>query len=65
LKNGIPEDIGEGDVCVIVSPSVRQDYLAAQKIASDGVAGAVVLVNGLAKVSSWQMLKKMGSGPCF
>ena len=49
-------DIGEGDVCVLVSPSVRQDYQAAQKIASDGVAGAVVIVNGLAKVSVWKIL---------
>ena len=50
LRDGIPEDIEEGDVVLLVQPSVRQDYLAAQKIASDGIAGGVVLVNALAKV---------------
>lgn len=49
LKDGIPE-IEKGDVCVLVSPSVSKDYQAAKQIASDGVAGALVIVNGLAKV---------------
>jgi hypothetical protein len=48
LRDGTPEGIGAGDVCVVVSPSSRQDYMAARKIAADG--GAVVIVNALAKV---------------
>jgi ribosomal protein L14 len=48
LKDGIPEGVEAGDVCVVVSPSSRQDYMAARKIAIDG--GAVVIVNALAKV---------------
>jgi len=48
LKDGLP-DIGEGDVCVLVTPSSRNDYDAAKKIASDGNAAAVVIVNGFAK----------------
>lgn len=54
LRDGIPKDIEAGDLCILVSPSVRQDYLAATKIASDGIAQAVVIVNGLAKVSQSQ-----------
>eukprot|EP00566_Odontella_aurita_P016075 CAMPEP_0113531976 /NCGR_PEP_ID=MMETSP0015_2-20120614/3793_1 /TAXON_ID=2838 /ORGANISM="Odontella" /LENGTH=275 /DNA_ID=CAMNT_0000430867 /DNA_START=100 /DNA_END=927 /DNA_ORIENTATION=+ /assembly_acc=CAM_ASM_000160 len=48
LKDGLP-DVGEGDVCVFVTPSSRSDYEAAKRIASPGGAGAVVLVNGFAK----------------
>jgi hypothetical protein len=51
LRDGIPEEIQAGDVCVLVSPSSRQDYQAAQQIASSGVAKAIVIVNCFAKAS--------------
>ena len=36
---------------VVVSPCTQQDYQMAAKLANDGVASGVVLINGLAKVS--------------
>uniref|UniRef100_A0A7S2A2Q8 DUF1995 domain-containing protein n=1 Tax=Trieres chinensis TaxID=1514140 RepID=A0A7S2A2Q8_TRICV len=48
LKQGLP-NVGKGDICIFVTPSSRSDYMAAQKIASSGVAGAVVIINGFAK----------------
>jgi hypothetical protein len=47
LRDGVPEGIAEGDVCIVMSPSVRQDYLLARSIAT---TNPVVVVNGLAKV---------------
>jgi hypothetical protein len=47
LRDGIPEGLGEGDVCIVMAPSVRQDYLLARSIAT---TNPVVVVNGLAKV---------------
>lgn len=47
LRDGVPDGISEGDVCIIMSPTARQDYVAAQSIAS---SNPVVVVNGLAKV---------------
>ena len=51
LRDGIPQDLIPDDVCILVSPSSRQDYQAAEKIASSGQVKAVVIVNGFAKVS--------------
>uniref|UniRef100_A0A7S2A6T0 DUF1995 domain-containing protein n=1 Tax=Ditylum brightwellii TaxID=49249 RepID=A0A7S2A6T0_9STRA len=48
LKDGLP-NVDQGDICVLVTPSSRSDYEAAKKIASAGVAAAVVIVNGFAK----------------
>jgi hypothetical protein len=48
LRDGLPE-VAAGDVCILLSPSSRSDYDVAQKIASEGVAKAVVVVNGFAK----------------
>ena len=53
LRDGVPDELEPESVYVLVSPSVRQDYLAAQQIASSGIAKAVVMVNGLAKVRTF------------
>ena len=50
LRDGIPPSIRKGDVIVIISPSSSQDYQAANKMASQGIASGVVLVNGFSKV---------------
>lgn len=49
LKDGLPE-VGTGDVCLLVIPSVKSDYDAAQKIAAAGEVSAVIVQNGFAKV---------------
>lgn len=49
LADGLP-DIAKGDVCVLLSPSSQKDYDIAKLLATDGVAKAVVIVNGFAKV---------------
>ena len=49
LRDGIPEGISEGDICIVMTPSVGQDYVAARSIAS---SNPVVIINGLAKVRS-------------
>lgn len=46
LRDGIPEGIGKGDICVVMAPSVRQDYAMARDLAT---RNPVVLVNGMAK----------------
>ena len=51
LKDGVPDTLKEGDIVVVVSPCVAQDYQMASQIAKNGVASSVVLINGLAKVS--------------
>ena len=51
LKDGIPDSFKAGDVVVILSPCIQPDYQMAAKLANDGVASGVVLINGLAKVS--------------
>lgn len=48
LRDGLPQ-VTTGDVCILLSPSSRNDYESAQRIASDGIAKAVVIVNGFAK----------------
>ena len=48
LRDGLPQ-VTIGDVCILLSPSSRNDYETSQKIASDGIAKAVVIVNGFAK----------------
>jgi hypothetical protein len=53
LKDGIPSDMTAGDICVLVSPSNRNDYQIAADIVSETAAKAVVLINGLAKASAW------------
>ena len=51
LRGGIPSDsITPGDICILLSPSNQNDYQLASKIVSEGVAKALVIVNGLAKV---------------
>ena len=47
LRDLNEEEFGAGDICIVMAPSVRQDYLAAQSIAA---SNSVVVVNGLAKV---------------
>ena len=49
LRNGIPDGISKGDVCILISPTGRQDYNMAQSLAESNAAKAVVIVNGLAK----------------
>ena len=49
LRNGIPDGISKGDVCILISPTGRQDYKMAQSLAESNAAKAVVIVNGLAK----------------
>lgn len=48
LKDGLPE-VEKGDVCVLITPSTKRDYDDASRIASDGIAAAVILQNGFAK----------------
>jgi len=48
LKDGTPE-IKEKSVCILIMPSSRNDYLAAQELATSGNISAVVVVNGFAK----------------
>lgn len=48
LKEGIPA-VGQGDLCVLVSPSSRRDYNFAKEIALLENSGAVVILNGFAK----------------
>ncbi|CAB9499315.1 expressed unknown protein [Seminavis robusta] len=48
LRNGIPEGISKGDVCIFISPNGRGDYNVAKTLA-ETTAKAVVVVNGLAK----------------
>lgn len=47
LRDGIPP-VDANSVCVLLSPSARNDYEAAKSLASDGTP--VVIVNGFAKV---------------
>mmetsp|Transcript_26738 Transcript_26738/g.37692 ORF Transcript_26738/g.37692 Transcript_26738/m.37692 type:complete len:279 (+) Transcript_26738:140-976(+) len=46
LAEGIP-DVDQGDVCVFVSPSSQNDYMVANKLASQGIT--TVIVNAFAK----------------
>ena len=50
LRNGIPDGISKSDVCILITPSARSDYKAAQFLAESNAAKAVVVINGLAKV---------------
>ncbi len=51
LRNGrVPAGLAKGDVVVFVSPNGRGDYRVATELAKSGIAKAVVLVNGFAKV---------------
>jgi len=47
LQNGIPESVDDGDICIVMAPSVRQDYMLARSLAA---TNPVIIVNGLAKV---------------
>ncbi len=47
LGDDILERVGEGDICIVMAPSVRQDYVMARSIAA---RNPVIIVNGLAKV---------------
>ena len=49
LRDGIPDGIAERDICIVMAPSVRQDYVMARSIATNN---PVVIVNGLAKVKN-------------
>uniref|UniRef100_A0A7S3V4D8 DUF1995 domain-containing protein n=1 Tax=Chaetoceros debilis TaxID=122233 RepID=A0A7S3V4D8_9STRA len=48
LKDGIPE-LSVEDVCVVVTPSSRNDYQAAKVLVESGSVKAVVVVNAFAK----------------
>ena len=50
VKDGIPDEVGPGSICVFVSPTSRSDYQLAKQLASSGRTDAVVVVNGLTKV---------------
>ena len=50
LKDWDNEDLTKGEICIVPSPSSREDYRAAQQLAFSGDVGAVVLINGFAKV---------------
>lgn len=53
MRNGRPPDgLSKGDVVIFVSPNGRGDYRIANEMAKSGDVNAVVLVNGLAKVSA-------------
>lgn len=52
MRDGLPAGVGPDDICIVVSPSSRQDYVIARDIASNGSVAGVVLVNGFAKVRS-------------
>ena len=56
LKEG-PPSVGSGDICVLVTPSTKSDYLIAQNVAAGGDAAALVIVNGFAKVCSYSGFK--------
>lgn len=47
LRKGVPQGLGKGDICILISPTGLPDYSLAQTIAKDG--NAAVIVNGLAK----------------
>lgn len=49
LQNSIPEALAEDDICIIMAPAVRQDYLVARSLAA---TNPIVVVNGLAKVGA-------------
>ena len=49
LRNGTPDGIAKGDVCVLIAPTGRADYKMAQSLAESNTAKAVVIINGLAK----------------
>ena len=50
LREGIPMEVGKGDVCFLLNPSSSSDYQAAKKLAQTNNVGAVVIINGFAKV---------------
>ncbi|KAL3913543.1 MAG: hypothetical protein SGILL_006443 [Bacillariaceae sp.] len=54
LRNGIPQGLAKGDICILISPTGRPDYNLAQTIITNNSdtttqKNAVVIVNGLAK----------------
>lgn len=49
LRNGIPDGLAQGDICILLAPTGRQDYKMAQALAESKTAKAVVIINGLAK----------------
>ena len=50
LKNGIPDDLSSKDICIMLTPSTRNDYQTALNLARSNDAQAVVIVNAFAKV---------------
>lgn len=55
LRDGKPA-VASADICVLVGPSARNDYLVAQQLATE--CKAVVLVNGYAKVRNISLEKQ-------
>lgn len=49
LRNGLPDTKGKNDICVLITPSTGEDYLAASKMAREGQCGGVIILNGFAK----------------
>jgi len=45
----LTQEVGSDGICVFVTPSSRNDYMAAQNLAKSGAVKAVVLVNAFAK----------------
>ena len=59
MRDGIPDIVGgeEEVVCILVSPSSRQDYMMARQLASSGQVNGVVLINGVTKVRKMKGVK--------
>jgi Domain of unknown function (DUF1995) len=54
LRQGTPDELSKGDVCIFITPNGRGDYKAAKDLAESKAPKAVVIVNGSAKVSRQQ-----------
>lgn len=52
LKNGVPDEITSKDICIMLTPSTRNDYQTAFNLAKSGEAAAVVIFNAFAKVNT-------------
>ena len=49
LKNGLPS-VSNRDIAILITPSAKGDYVAAEKLASNGITSGVIIINGFAKV---------------
>ncbi len=56
LKKGVPDDMTPKDICIMITPSTRNDYQTALNIANSNNAEAVVIVNAFAKVKKQNII---------